>query len=293
MISRIFNNYLDILFLDAKDNDFIYYLNDDDLYLTNNIDSTLNKISERVKNKFGKLPNFRSSNKEAKEKYKNSIKYFEELIKDENEANEINSFKFIITLYKYKVFLIDKKLSRKNFKNTSELRNMVASYVKKRYPNLKNIDNKYFYSEKDIDLKIIKRLNDYIEVNNEIQKQINEKDKSNIYFRGHSNYIYELIPSIYRENYINNEHKMFRDTLIRNPEEFSHAKSTFEKLTIMQHYGLPTRLLDVTKNPLVALFFACENMNNEHNPSEVIVFNPEEKDIKYYDSDTVCILSNI
>lgn len=41
------------------------------------------------------------------------------------------------------------------------------------------------------------------------------------------------------------------------PEAFQGLKSNFEILAKMQHFGLPTRLLDFTLNPLIALYSAC------------------------------------
>ena len=45
-----------------------------------------------------------------------------------------------------------------------------------------------------------------------------------------------------------------------------------EWLCLMQHYGCPTRLLDFTKNPLIALFFASDPGHNVD--GEVIITGP-------------------
>lgn len=113
------------------------------------------------------------------------------------------------------------------------------------------------------------------------------------FFRGHSDHIgYKLQPSIFRESrWVENEHIMFREVIIKCPSDFSSSMSTFEKLVKMQHYSLPTRLLDITENPLVALYFACTS--NPEKDGEVIVFKIPKSDVKYYDSDTVSVISNI
>ncbi|MBD0254759.1 MAG: FRG domain-containing protein [Cytophagales bacterium] len=110
------------------------------------------------------------------------------------------------------------------------------------------------------------------------------------YYRGHADCNYTLLPSIYRGRHISNEDKIFKEIILRTPSEFSNERTAIEKLVKMQHYGLPTRLLDITSNPLVALYFACSQSKND---GEVLVFKVPKSEIKYYDSDTVTILSNL
>ena len=102
--------------------------------------------------------------------------------------------------------------------------------------------------------------------------QLDKKEGTEIFYRGHANRDWKLLPSIFRTpngvekehlNGVEKEHLLFRDMVAHEPQSFSECKSTLDYLVQMQHYGLPTRLLDMTTNPLVALYFACEQAEDD------------------------------
>ena len=84
-------------------------------------------------------------------------------------------------------------------------------------------------------------------------------------YRGVSKKSYDLIPSVGRlaettqDGILNLEDHLFSEFKRRAPA-FLDAQPTsdWEWLCLAQHHGLPTRLLDWTSNPLVALYFAVE-----------------------------------
>ncbi|MCA3185561.1 MAG: FRG domain-containing protein [Methylobacterium sp.] len=127
-----------------------------------------------------------------------------------------------------------------------------------------------------------------------------------IVYRGHADSEYLLIPSIFRnkERY-ENEHILLRELLASHPEDFSSDSSALEMLVRMQHFSLPTRLLDVTFNPLVALYFACEPVYRRielkssatkmrvRADGEVVLLSLPKMRVRYFDSDTVSCIANI
>jgi hypothetical protein len=118
--------------------------------------------------------------------------------------------------------------------------------------------------------------------------------ETGFYYRGHPSFTYSLRPSVYREkSWIANEDVMFKELILRCPNDFASLDSTFQTLVKMQHYGLPTRLLDLTANPLIALYFACDPADPPSESGEVIAFGVPTREVKYYDSDTVSVIANI
>ncbi|MDD3597842.1 FRG domain-containing protein [Sulfuricurvum sp.] len=122
-----------------------------------------------------------------------------------------------------------------------------------------------------------------------MDSEINEDFE--IFYRGEGSNYEKTLPGIFHSEGIQleNEHKLFRELELRYPNIFDGAKSTIDKLAIMQHYGLSTRLLDFTTNPLLALYMALDN--NPKTPTIKIIFVKKDA-IKYYDSDTVSIFAN-
>lgn len=114
-----------------------------------------------------------------------------------------------------------------------------------------------------------------------------------VFYRGHSNREkYKLEPSLYRnQGHKDSEHILFRELLIANPTDFVGDSSAFEKLVRMQHYSMPTRLLDITSNPLMALYFTCKS--NMDKTGEVVVIKIRRNEIKFFDSDTASCIANL
>ncbi|MEK2044491.1 FRG domain-containing protein [Vibrio parahaemolyticus] len=131
--------------------------------------------------------------------------------------------------------------------------------------------------------------------------RIPRKKDHTLFFRGHAKDSFPALPAIFRDipkssppaKYIDKESQLFYNMVMQCPDEFKGSVSTFDYLVKMQHYSLPTRLLDITTNPLVALYFSCCEFVEEGHNGEVLVYQIPNNEIKFYNSDTVSIISNL
>ncbi len=81
------------------------------------------------------------------------------------------------------------------------------------------------------------------------------------WWRGHRDAKWPLVPSVYRKGFERKESSLaqrFRLMARSRSSSCPAADDTFDWLFLMQHYRLPTRLLDWSQSPLVALYFALE-----------------------------------
>ena len=132
-----------------------------------------------------------------------------------------------------------------------------------------------------------------------------EGDKTTVkwFFRGQCNATWKLLPSLFREieslgeieknvkriqhsmwgTYFQEEQFLIQEAERFSPENFASCKNDISRMAVAQHYGIPTRLLDVSENALVALYFATESFVTEKEgevDGKVFVFRTSAYDYK-------------
>jgi len=111
-----------------------------------------------------------------------------------------------------------------------------------------------------VKIRFVESLKEYIS----LVEQLNTNHKGQFWYRGCGKASYELKPSLYRhkrsktiEDFMSLEQKLIARFQQRSiPFHSRTIADLWEWLFLMQHYGVPTRLLDWSESPLMALFFA-------------------------------------
>ena len=121
-------------------------------------------------------------------------------------------------------------------------------------------------------------------------------DELVLYFRGESRCFPHLRPSVMRlpkpgENPLRSvEGEMLDDLMTRQPEAFNGLQSALAQWVLAQHHGLRTRLLDITRNPLVAVYNGSSDYSTED--GRLHVFGVPKVMIKPFNSDTASALAS-
>lgn len=136
------------------------------------------------------------------------------------------------------------------------------------------IENTKNSSSKKLDENTYYSLEGYISCIKEIYEREKQNDcKKHLFFRGQANESWVLTPTVLRENKYN-EKELVLDFYHYGPlHSFNYDldNDRLSLLTDMQHYEVPTRLLDWSLSPLSSLYFAVESSRNKSTLKRVLI----------------------
>ena|SRR4028118_839649 len=118
---------------------------------------------------------------------------------------------------------------------------------------------------------------DFLQNIEEVRTALGLWEGNKIFFRGQSDSSWPLLPGLGRYEWrlitANPEENLYFDFITEAGALLPENASSWANIFLMQHYGLPTRLLDWTETFSVALYFAIKNAERE---AAVWMLNPYE-----------------
>jgi FRG domain len=102
--------------------------------------------------------------------------------------------------------------------------------------------------------------------------------QTSYWYRGHGDSTWRLVPTVHRDYDAMGEHNLLARFRLSAPTRHATCPPRDDLagwLTLMQHFGLPTRLLDWTTSPLVGLYFAVSGMTGD-GPGALWALSPSE-----------------
>ena len=145
-------------------------------------------------------------------------------------------------------------------------------------------------SQHDIGSPTIDSVPDFLRILEKIYRFYDDGDVE-CFFRGEPQCGNELRPSVMRTGApAKSESRMLVDLISRRPEDFSGATSALDQWMLAQHHRLKTRFLDITKNSLAGLFFACDSHPNDD--GQVYMFATPRSIIMPFTSDSISVIAN-